>query len=83
MTPLKSAGMTRYMRDKVAGVSVPNYYVERMSKAEDPKVEGVNICVEQIQQLRHIEGVAGVHIMAIEWEEKVQEIVKKAGLKRE
>lgn len=83
VTPLKSAGMTRYMRDKVAGVSVPNYYVERMSKAKDPKAEGVKICVEQIQQLRQIEGVAGVHIMAIEWEEKVQEIVKKAGLKRE
>ncbi len=83
VTPLKSAGMTRYMRDKVAGVSVPNYYVERMSRAEDPKVEGVNICVEQIQQLRQTEGVAGVHIMAIEWEEKVREIVEKAGLKRE
>jgi methylenetetrahydrofolate reductase (NADPH) len=83
VTPLKSAGMTRYMRDKVAGVSVPNYYVERMSRAEDPKAEGIKICVEQIQQLRQIEGVAGVHIMAIEWEEKVQEIVEKAGLKRE
>jgi len=81
VTPLKSAGMTKYMRDKVAGVSVPNYYVERMSRAEDPKVEGVNICVEQIQQLRQIEGVAGVHIMAIEWEEKVREIVEKAGLR--
>jgi len=83
VTPLKSAGMARYMRDKVAGVSVPNYYVERMSGAEDPKAEGVKICVEQIQQLRQMEGVAGVHIMAIEWEEKVQEIVEKAELKRE
>jgi len=83
VTPLKSAGMTRYMRDKVAGVSVPNYYVERMSRAKDPKAEGVKICVEQIQQLRQMEGVAGVHIMAIEWEEKVQEIVEKAELKRE
>ena len=83
VTPLKSAGMTRYMRDKVAGVSVPDYYVERMSKAEDPKAEGINICVEQIQQLRQIEGVAGIHIMAIEWEEKVPEIVQKAGLKRD
>ena len=83
VTPLKSAGMTRYMRDKVAGVSVPDYYVERMSKAENPKAEGIDICIEQIQQLRQIEGVAGVHIMAIEWEEKVSEIVQKAGLKRD
>jgi methylenetetrahydrofolate reductase (NADPH) len=83
VTPLKSAGMTRYMRDQVAGVSVPDYYLQRMTKAEDPKAEGVNICVEQIERLRQIEGVAGVHIMAIEWEVKVAEIVEKAGLKRE
>ncbi len=82
VTPLKSAGMARYMRDKVAGVVVPDYYVERMAKAEDPKAEGVNICVEQIQQLRQVPGVAGIHIMAIEWEEKIAEIVEKAKLKR-
>jgi len=82
VTPLKSAGMAKYMRDKVAGVIMPDYYVERIAKAEDPKAEGINICVEQIQQLRKIEGVAGIHIMAIEWEEKVPEIVEKAGLKR-
>jgi methylenetetrahydrofolate reductase (NADPH) len=82
VTPLKSAGMARYMRDKVAGVSVPNFYVERIAKAQDPKTEGINICVEQIRQLRKIEGIAGVHIMAIEWEEKVPEIVEKAKLKR-
>jgi methylenetetrahydrofolate reductase (NADPH) len=82
VTPLKSAGMARYMRDQVAGVTVPDSYVERMGKAEDPKGEGVNICVEQIRQLREIEGVAGVHIMAIEWEAIVPEIVAKAGLER-
>jgi methylenetetrahydrofolate reductase (NADPH) len=81
VTPLKSVGMTKYMRDKVAGVTVPDYYVERMAKAEDAKAEGIDICVEQIQQLRETEGVAGVHIMAIEWEAKVPEIVEKAGLK--
>lgn len=82
VTPLKSAGMARYMRDKVAGVTVPDYYVQRMAKAKDQKAEGINICLEQIQQLRQIEGVAGIHIMAIEWEEKVAEIVEKAGLKK-
>ena len=81
VTPLKSAGMARYMRDKVAGVTVPNYYVERIAKAKNPKTEGINICIEQIKQLRELEGVAGVHIMAIEWEAKVPEIVEKAQLK--
>jgi methylenetetrahydrofolate reductase (NADPH) len=82
VTPLKSVGMARYMRDKVAGVAVPDYYIERLAGVKDSKAEGINICVEQIQQLRQIEGVAGVHIMAIEWEEKVPEIVQKAGLKK-
>ncbi|MBN1676000.1 MAG: methylenetetrahydrofolate reductase [Kiritimatiellae bacterium] len=82
VTPLKSAGMAKYMRDKVAGVIVPDAIVERMEGAADPKAEGVAICVEQIKQLRKIEGVVGVHIMAIEWEEKVAEIVGAAGLKR-
>jgi len=83
VTPLKSAGMARYMRDQVAGITVPDSYVERMSKAEDAKAEGIDICVEQIQQLREMPGIAGVHIMAIEWEAKVPEIVEKAGLKKE
>jgi len=82
VTPLKSPGMARYMRDKVAGVTVPDYYIERMAGAKDPKAEGVNICVEQINRLRKTEGVAGVHIMAIEWEQIVPEIVEKAELKR-
>jgi methylenetetrahydrofolate reductase (NADPH) len=81
VTPFRSAGMARYMRDNVAGVIVPDYYIERMSGAEDPKAEGINICVEQVKRLKKIEGVAGVHIMAIEWEQKVPEIVQKAGLK--
>ncbi len=81
VTPLKSAGMAKYMRDQVAGIIVPDYYVKRMADAEDPPAEGIKICVEQINQLREIEGVAGIHIMAIEWENRVAEIVEKAALK--
>ena len=42
--------------------------------------EGLKILVEQINHLRNIEGVAGVHVMAIEWESAVKGIVEKAGL---
>jgi len=80
VTPLKSVGMAKYMRDSVAGLSVPDSIIERMDRAADKPAEGIRICVEQITALREIEGVAGVHIMAIEWEEKVAEIVKAAGL---
>jgi len=82
VTPLKSVGMAKYMRDSVAGLSVPDSYIERLGKVDKSVVadEGVNICVEQIKQLREIEGVAGIHLMAIEWEHRVPEIVEKAEL---
>jgi len=80
VTPLKSAGAARYMQT-VPGMMVPDAIVERMKKAADAKAEGVEICVEQIRRLRSIEGVAGVHIMAVMWEEIVPTIVEKAGLR--
>jgi 5,10-methylenetetrahydrofolate reductase len=80
LTPLKSMGMARHMRDDVAGLTVPASWFERLEKAADKPAEGIRMCVEQIERLREIEGVAGVHLMAIEWEERVSEIVKAAGL---
>ena len=53
---------------------------DKKARAKAWKSEGIQICIELIQQLRQIEGVAGVHIMAIEWEEAVKPIVEGAGL---
>jgi methylenetetrahydrofolate reductase (NADPH) len=80
--PIRSAGAARYMRDNVPGMDVPDEIVDRMAGVEKKQArnEGINICVEIIQQLREIEGVAGVHIMAIEWEKAVAKIVERAGL---
>jgi len=80
VTPLKSVAMAKYMRDSVAGLSVPASIIDRLEKAADKPAEGIRICIEQILKLREIPGVAGVHIMAIEWEEKVPEIARGAGL---
>lgn len=80
VTPLKSLGMAKYMRDHVAGLSVPEPLIRRLADASDAAEEGIRICVEQIRRLRDTEGVAGVHIMAIEWEKRVPEIVERAGL---
>jgi methylenetetrahydrofolate reductase (NADPH) len=79
--PLKSHKVALYMKNKVAGMIVPDAIVERLKNAKDPKEEGVRLCVEQIEHLRTIEGVRGVHIMAMAWEEKVPEIVHRAGLR--
>jgi len=89
----KSAAMLRYMNSSVAGVTVPEGLIERFPKtkkdsspAEKKQARikseeiGKQIAVELIQQVREIEGVRGVHIQAIEWEEAVPEIVKAAGL---
>jgi methylenetetrahydrofolate reductase (NADPH) len=82
VTPFKSLGMARYMKKFVPGMDVPDDLIERLKGVEKEKQaeEGINICIESIQRLREMEGVAGVHIMAIEWEQKVQEIAEKAGL---
>jgi methylenetetrahydrofolate reductase (NADPH) len=82
VTPLKSAGMAKYMKKRVAGMDVPDEVIRRMEGVPSKKQaeEGLKICVETIQRLREVPGVRGVHIMAIEWEEKVGEIVERAGL---
>ena len=82
VTPFKSAGMAKYMKNRVPGMDVPDEVVKRMSGVPKEKQaeEGINICVETIQRLKEVEGVKGFHIMAIEWEEKVPEIVERGGL---
>ena len=80
ITPLKSVRMAEYMRDNVAGLTVPDHIIERLKNAEDPKEEGQKIAVEQIQEIRETPGVSGVHIMAIEAEKTVAGLVEKAGL---
>ncbi len=80
VTPLKSAGMARYMAKNVSGITIPEAIIDRMAKAAKGADEGIKLCVEQIQELREIEGVHGIHIMAIEWEQMIAQITEKAGL---
>ena len=53
---------------------------DKRARSKAWKDTGIQICVELIQQLREVEGVSGVHIMAIEWESAVKPIVEGAGL---
>ena len=82
VTPMKSVGMARYMQKMVPGMDVPEEIITRLKgvpKEKQPE-EGIKICIEQIERLKEMEGIRGVHIMAIEWEEKVREIAEGAGL---
>jgi methylenetetrahydrofolate reductase (NADPH) len=80
LIPVKSAGMARYMRDYVSGVTVPNEVVKRLEQTSDVKEEGLKISLEIIEQLMDIPEVHGIHIMAVGWEEIVPIIVREAGL---
>jgi len=82
VTPLKSLGMAKYMKNRVAGMDIPDDIIKRMEGVPKEKAakEGIKICIEQIAELRQIKGIHGIHLMAIEWEDKVKEIVEKAGL---
>lgn len=80
LTPVRSAKALLYMKNEVAGMSIPDELVRRMEAARDPKEEGVTICVELIQRIRQIEGVAGIHLMPIGWESIAPVILERAGL---
>ena len=82
VTPMKSLGMARYMKTKVPGMDVPDWVIDRLKGVEKKQQasEGIAICCEQIAELKEMQGVAGIHLMAIEWEKRVPEIVEKAGL---
>jgi methylenetetrahydrofolate reductase (NADPH) len=82
VTPMKSVGMAKYMKSKVPGMDVPDETIERLQGAAKGKVaeEGIKMACEQIEEFKEMKGVAGVHLMAIEWEHKVPEIAERAGV---
>jgi methylenetetrahydrofolate reductase (NADPH) len=82
ITPMRSVGMAKYMARAVPGMDVPEELIKRLSGVPKDKQadEGINFAVESIQRLKECKGVSGFHIMAIEWEEKVPEIVERSGL---
>ncbi len=82
VTPMKSVGMARYMAKQVPGMDVPASLIKRLQGAGKGKVagEGIKFAVEQIEEFKEMEGVAGVHLMAIEWEHRVPEISELAGM---
>ena len=80
VTPMKSVGMAKYMKSKVPGMDVPDEIIKRLQGAGKGKVadEGIKFACEQIEEFKEMKGVAGVHLMAIEWEHKVPEIAEQA-----
>ena len=82
VAPIKSVGAAKYMKSRVPGMDVPDSIIARLQGVPKDQVskEGIKLCIDIISKMREIEGVAGIHLMAIEWEEAVPEIVEAAGL---
>jgi 5,10-methylenetetrahydrofolate reductase len=70
------------MRANVPGIHIPDPVIARLEGAKDQKLEGKKICIELIQQIREIEGVAGIHVMAYRQEELVSDIITSSGIMR-
>jgi methylenetetrahydrofolate reductase (NADPH) len=82
VTPMKSLGMAKYMQKNVPGMDVPDAIIKRLEGVDKKKQadEGIKICCEQIEEFRQTKGIAGIHLMPIEWEHRVPEIVERAKL---
>jgi methylenetetrahydrofolate reductase (NADPH) len=80
LTPVRSHRALKYMKSEVAGMSIPDELISRMESAEDAKEEGIKICLEMIEKIKGIDGVAGIHLMPIGWESITPVILERAGL---
>lgn len=80
--PLKSLAMARYMQQNVPGIVIPESFFRCLASAPGGKAgdEGIKICCDIISELRDTDGISGIHVMAVEWEHRVPEIIDKCGL---
>jgi len=75
MAPIPSARSAHWMRERLYGTIIPDAVVVRLERADDPRREGIAICVELLQQLRESAGVAGAHLMAPQNPAAIPEVI--------
>jgi methylenetetrahydrofolate reductase (NADPH) len=78
--PLRTAKAGEWMRTHVPGIHIPDAIIGRLKGAQDQTREGLKLCVDLIQEIRTIKGVAGVHVMAYRQEESVAEVIERSGV---
>jgi methylenetetrahydrofolate reductase (NADPH) len=82
IAPIPSARSARWMREKLFGTLIPDATVARLEKAADPKREGSKICVELLQELAEIPGIAGAHVMAPQNFSEIPRVIADSGVTR-
>ncbi len=80
--PLASAKAARWIRANIPGVHIPDAVIRRLEGALDQRAEGKRVCIEIVQQLHELPGIAGVHLMAYRQEDSIAEIVHESGVLR-
>ena len=78
--PLRSAKAGEWMCTHVPGIHIPDHILQRVAGAEKQALEGRQVCIDLIQEIREIKGISGIHVMAYRQEETVAEIIQKSGV---
>ena len=78
VNPLRSAKSAAWMKSHLFGTIISDAYIARLEKSSEPAREGIRICVELIEELSAIPGVAGVHIMAPGNDAAIPEVIAQA-----
>jgi methylenetetrahydrofolate reductase (NADPH) len=78
--PLRNAKSADWMRRNVPGIHIPDSVINRLAGAQDQTQEGINLCVDLMQEIREMKGVHGLHVMAFKQEDRVPEIVERSGV---
>jgi methylenetetrahydrofolate reductase (NADPH) len=82
VAPIPSARSARWMRERLPGTIIPDAIVERLERAADAKAEGKKICIELLQELAAVPGIAGAHVMAPQSPSSIPEVIAAAGVTR-
>jgi 5,10-methylenetetrahydrofolate reductase len=82
VTPLKSVKMAERMKFHVPGTDVPDMVYEQIKNSSDPAKEGYQIALQTVRELKDLQGIHGIHITALFWEEIIPSLVKESGLHR-
>ena len=79
LAPLSSARQAIFMRENLFGTIIPDALITRLECADDPRAEGRRICVELIEEMQGMPGIAGVHLMGHQAEEQIAETLRDGG----
>ena len=79
--PLRSARSARWMDENLFGVRVPASIIARLDDAGDEAEEGIRVCIELIEAMRGIPGIAGAHVMGPRSEAAAAEAIRRSGVR--